>query len=102
MQELSSLSEKPVVLVCRTYRRSSSAAALLGDAGFRNVLVLCAGMMIWNEACSRTFVSAADILRRRLSSIAELGQYFREEVLAGTCLKSHLHSSCHSHVEQNL
>jgi uncharacterized membrane protein YdjX (TVP38/TMEM64 family)/rhodanese-related sulfurtransferase len=49
VQKLSSLTEKPVVLVCRTDKRSSSAAALLGNAGFRDVLVLRGGMVNWNE-----------------------------------------------------
>lgn len=35
---------KPVVLVCRTDRRSASAAALLRDAGYRHVHVLRGGM----------------------------------------------------------
>jgi rhodanese-related sulfurtransferase len=50
VQELSSLTEKPVVFVCRTDRRSSSAAALLGVAGFRDVRVLRGGMVNWIEA----------------------------------------------------
>jgi uncharacterized membrane protein YdjX (TVP38/TMEM64 family)/rhodanese-related sulfurtransferase len=49
VQKLSSLTEKPVALVCRTDKRSSSAAALLGNAGFRDVLVLRGGMVNWNE-----------------------------------------------------
>ncbi len=49
VQELGSLTEKPVVLVCRTDRRSASAAALLDDAGFRDVLVLRGGMVRWTE-----------------------------------------------------
>jgi uncharacterized membrane protein YdjX (TVP38/TMEM64 family)/rhodanese-related sulfurtransferase len=39
-----------VVLVCRTDKRSASAAALLDAAGFRDVLVLRGGMVRWNEA----------------------------------------------------
>jgi rhodanese-related sulfurtransferase len=35
LQALESLTEKPIVLVCRTDKRSASAAALLGEAGFR-------------------------------------------------------------------
>src|SRR5262249_32015729 len=48
--ELGSLTDQPVVLVCRTDKRSASAAALLSDAGFRKVLVLRGGMERWNEA----------------------------------------------------
>jgi len=42
--------ERPVVLVCRTDRRSASAAAVLDHAGFRDVMVLRGGMVRWNEA----------------------------------------------------
>ncbi|HEY1245213.1 MAG TPA: rhodanese-like domain-containing protein, partial [Hyphomicrobiaceae bacterium] len=48
--ELASLSETPVVLVCKTDRRSARAAALLAAAGFRHVLVLRGGMVSWNAA----------------------------------------------------
>jgi uncharacterized membrane protein YdjX (TVP38/TMEM64 family)/rhodanese-related sulfurtransferase len=48
--ELALLIETPVVLVCQTDRRSAKAAALLGSAGFRDVLVLRGGMVGWNEA----------------------------------------------------
>jgi uncharacterized membrane protein YdjX (TVP38/TMEM64 family)/rhodanese-related sulfurtransferase len=50
IEELASLTETPVVLVCRTDKRSASAAALLDAAGFRDVLVLRGGMVRWNEA----------------------------------------------------
>ncbi len=50
LRELRSLAEVPVVLVCRTDKRSASAAALLSDAGFRDVTVLRGGMVRWNEA----------------------------------------------------
>jgi uncharacterized membrane protein YdjX (TVP38/TMEM64 family)/rhodanese-related sulfurtransferase len=50
IEDLRSLAEAPVVLVCRTDRRSASAAALLGAAGFRDVVVLRGGMVRWNEA----------------------------------------------------
>lgn len=39
--------EKPVVLVCRTDRRSANAAMLLGERGFRDVRVLHGGMEQW-------------------------------------------------------
>jgi uncharacterized membrane protein YdjX (TVP38/TMEM64 family)/rhodanese-related sulfurtransferase len=47
--ELGSLTETPVVLVCKTDRRSASAAAVLDAAGFRDVFVLRGGMVRWNE-----------------------------------------------------
>ena len=50
IEELASLSETPVVLVCKTDKRSASAAALLDAAGLRDVLVLRGGMVRWNEA----------------------------------------------------
>jgi uncharacterized membrane protein YdjX (TVP38/TMEM64 family)/rhodanese-related sulfurtransferase len=50
IEELGSVTETPVVLVCRTDKRSASAAALLGAAGFRDVRVLRGGMVRWNEA----------------------------------------------------
>jgi uncharacterized membrane protein YdjX (TVP38/TMEM64 family)/rhodanese-related sulfurtransferase len=50
IQEIGSFSEAPVVLVCRTDKRSASAAALLEEAGFRDVVVLRGGMVRWNEA----------------------------------------------------
>jgi uncharacterized membrane protein YdjX (TVP38/TMEM64 family)/rhodanese-related sulfurtransferase len=48
--ELGSLTETPVVLVCKTDKRSASAAAVLDEAGFRDVSVLRGGMVRWNEA----------------------------------------------------
>jgi uncharacterized membrane protein YdjX (TVP38/TMEM64 family)/rhodanese-related sulfurtransferase len=48
--ELASLTETPVVLVCKTDKRSASAAAVLDEAGFRDVSVLRGGMVRWNEA----------------------------------------------------
>ena len=40
--------DRPVVLVCRTDRRSATAAAALRDARFRRVSVLRGGMERWN------------------------------------------------------
>jgi uncharacterized membrane protein YdjX (TVP38/TMEM64 family)/rhodanese-related sulfurtransferase len=48
--ELRALTETPVVLVCKTDKRSASAAAMLDAAGFRDISVLRGGMMRWNEA----------------------------------------------------
>ena len=47
--EISPLKDKPVILVCRTDKRSANAAALLHDAGFRDVHVLRGGMERWNQ-----------------------------------------------------
>jgi rhodanese-related sulfurtransferase len=40
--------DRPVVLVCRTDRRSAAAAAALRGAGYRRVAVLRGGMERWN------------------------------------------------------
>jgi len=48
--EISALKDKPVIMVCRTDKRSANAAALLRDAGFRDVHVLRGGMERWNAA----------------------------------------------------
>jgi len=50
LDELGSLTETPVVRVCKTDKRSANAAALLGSVGFRDVVVLRGGMVRWNEA----------------------------------------------------
>lgn len=49
MAELDAQRGNPFVLVCRTDRRSASAAALLGEAGFDDVHVLRGGMEQWNR-----------------------------------------------------
>ena len=50
LAELRSLIETPVVLVCKTDKRSASAAGVLDAAGFQDVFVLRGGMVRWNEA----------------------------------------------------
>jgi len=47
--DLKSLAERQIILVCHTDKRSANAAALLREAGFRNVGVLRGGMVRWNE-----------------------------------------------------
>jgi uncharacterized membrane protein YdjX (TVP38/TMEM64 family)/rhodanese-related sulfurtransferase len=47
--EIDALKDRPVVLVCRTDKRSATAAMLLRDAGFRDVGVLRGGMEQWNQ-----------------------------------------------------
>jgi uncharacterized membrane protein YdjX (TVP38/TMEM64 family)/rhodanese-related sulfurtransferase len=49
LDELESLQEKPVVLVCRTDRRSVTGARVLRDAGFHKIRVLKDGMEGWNR-----------------------------------------------------
>lgn len=48
LREIDALKDKPVVLVCRTDKRSAAASALLRDAGFHDVRVLRGGMERWN------------------------------------------------------
>jgi uncharacterized membrane protein YdjX (TVP38/TMEM64 family)/rhodanese-related sulfurtransferase len=49
LHELVTLRDRPVVLVCRTHKRSSDAAALFRDGGFHDVRVLRGGMEQWNR-----------------------------------------------------
>jgi rhodanese-related sulfurtransferase len=48
LTELQGLKHQPIVLVCRTDKRSAKAAELLGAAGFGRVEVLRGGMTLWN------------------------------------------------------
>ena len=50
LHELGPPTNKRVVLVCHTDKRSAKAAAILREAGFQDVLVLRGGMVRWNEA----------------------------------------------------
>lgn len=50
LAELAGLERTPIVLVCRTDKRSAAAARTLHAAGFRRVSVLRRGMEQWNEA----------------------------------------------------
>jgi rhodanese-related sulfurtransferase len=47
--ELAGLEQAPLVLVCRTERRSATAARILREAGFVQATVLRGGMVQWNE-----------------------------------------------------
>lgn len=47
--DIKALCDKPVIVVCNTDKRSAKAAALLSDAGFRDVQVLRGGMEQWNR-----------------------------------------------------
>jgi uncharacterized membrane protein YdjX (TVP38/TMEM64 family)/rhodanese-related sulfurtransferase len=50
LPELAGLEQAPIVLVCRTDKRSAAAARTLRAAGFAQVSVLRRGMEQWNEA----------------------------------------------------
>ena len=47
--ELAGLEQAPIVLVCRTDKRSATAARSLHAAGFTQINVLHRGMEQWNE-----------------------------------------------------
>jgi rhodanese-related sulfurtransferase len=49
LAELAGLEGEPIVLVCRTDKRSATAAQTLRAAGFARVNVLRRGMEQWNE-----------------------------------------------------
>jgi uncharacterized membrane protein YdjX (TVP38/TMEM64 family)/rhodanese-related sulfurtransferase/2-polyprenyl-3-methyl-5-hydroxy-6-metoxy-1,4-benzoquinol methylase len=49
MLEIDAFKDRSVVLVCRTDKRSTTAAMLLRDAGFRDVGVLRGGMEQWHQ-----------------------------------------------------
>jgi uncharacterized membrane protein YdjX (TVP38/TMEM64 family)/rhodanese-related sulfurtransferase len=49
LNEVNALKDRPVVVICRTDKRSGRAAAILSDEGFRNVHVLRGGMEAWNR-----------------------------------------------------
>jgi rhodanese-related sulfurtransferase len=40
---------RPIVVVCRTDKRSAKAASILQEAGFQDVRVLRGGMERWNN-----------------------------------------------------
>lgn len=50
LAEVAGLEQKPIVLVCRTDKRSAAAAQTLHTAGFTQINVLRRGMEQWNEA----------------------------------------------------
>ena len=49
LDELSDYLERPIVIVCRTDRRSARAAQLLAQHGFGDVHVVQGGMTDWND-----------------------------------------------------
>ncbi|MEJ2373859.1 MAG: VTT domain-containing protein [Pseudolabrys sp.] len=60
LAELGGLESQPVVLVCRTDKRSAMAAQTLATAGFTQVGVLRRGMIQWNEERLPVEARAAD------------------------------------------
>lgn len=50
VREVDDYRERPIVIVCRTDRRSIKAAQLLARQGFADVHVVRGGMMAWNQS----------------------------------------------------
>jgi rhodanese-related sulfurtransferase len=50
LQELGADKSKPVVLICRSGRRSSQALTILEQAGFSAALNVEGGMLTWQKA----------------------------------------------------
>ena len=48
--EINALKDKPIIIVCRTDKRSASAATILIGSGFTDVYVLRGGMERWNQS----------------------------------------------------
>ena len=49
IDELVTLKAKPIIMVCKTDKRSAKAAEILRDAGYSQVLVLRSGMAHWHR-----------------------------------------------------
>lgn len=49
LAEISDYQERPVIIVCRTDRKSVQAAKILAENGFADVHVARLGMTAWNE-----------------------------------------------------
>jgi uncharacterized membrane protein YdjX (TVP38/TMEM64 family)/rhodanese-related sulfurtransferase len=50
LMEIKAFKDSPIILVCRTDKRSANAAAFLRDADFRDVRVLRGGMEQWQRS----------------------------------------------------
>jgi rhodanese-related sulfurtransferase len=48
LTEIKMFEEQPIVVVCRTHKRSAKAASILQEAGFQGVRVLRGGMERWD------------------------------------------------------
>jgi uncharacterized membrane protein YdjX (TVP38/TMEM64 family) len=54
LDEVADAPQRPIVLVCKTDKRSAKAAEILRSAGFRDVLVLHGGMEQWQREAAAT------------------------------------------------
>lgn len=50
LKEIDAYKDKPVVVVCRSGRRSAKAVAILKEAGFTQVSNVQGGMIAWEQA----------------------------------------------------
>ena len=49
LTQINAAHNQPVILVCKTNKRSARAATLLGEAGIENTFILRGGMEQWNR-----------------------------------------------------
>lgn len=54
LSELAGVRKRPIVLVCKTDKRSAKAAEILRGAGCRDVLILRGGMDQWQREATAT------------------------------------------------
>ncbi|HEY0666257.1 MAG TPA: rhodanese-like domain-containing protein [Gallionella sp.] len=50
LQEIAAQKDQPIVVMCRSGRRSAKAVSLLQEAGFTKVSNMSGGMMAWEDA----------------------------------------------------
>jgi rhodanese-related sulfurtransferase len=50
LQEIAAHKDKPIVVMCRSGRRSARAVSMLQEAGFTQVSNMKGGMMAWEDA----------------------------------------------------
>lgn len=65
LSELTSLRDRPIVLVCRTDKRSARAAEILQGDGFQRVAVLRGGMERWNA--ENLLVQRGDVTEKAIA-----------------------------------
>ena len=66
LTEIKALKNRPIILVCRTVKRSTDAAVFLHDAGFQDVRVLRGGMEEWKQSPGREPGAATPTAARNL------------------------------------
>ena len=71
LTEIKALKDRPIILVCRTDKRSANAAVVLRNAGFRDVRVLRGGMEQWNVDTARRLKAGRGTGMKAARSIME-------------------------------